>query len=445
MKSFLKSLLCLLAIVSCSQKNDGPAALVAPEVSYAPSFADSSVQLGETLSFEVELLKGSRVSLCWYVDGVLEATGTKLNFKFTRPGEHVVRFSARNGAGETGRECKVTVSNALLVTLSYGDAESVDMYMYSKFSCVATVETEGVEVSHSWYIDDVLVCNEAYLKNFYLGELRPYRVRYHAECSLGSLTKEFTVNVVRIPLEVSFSVPTGEVTIDRRTTLDIVATPLYDGVVASQTWKMGGKFYSADKDFSCFMENEGLYTIEYEAVNPDGFIFSASWDVSVTAPQRVTALLTDFEDATSLPACFITSGTTKLEVVNNPFPSSANPSDKCMLNQVDSEGSTSGYFTFSYTGANSMGVTVSDYSGIRFKIYLGKNRYLPLIEYKGTRYAPIEAPSYNGGWETLEYDFGSKINSYATFRPMLDIDGNNVGARTETNNKIVYFDDIELF
>ncbi|MCQ2183789.1 MAG: PKD domain-containing protein [Bacteroidales bacterium] len=445
MKPFVKYLLGLLALLSCSQRQDDPVSFVAPQIRIDANFKDSSIKLGESLTFGVELLCGSRVSLCWYVDDVLEATGTTLNYTFGKPGEHIVNFVARNGAGEYSHKCTVTVSNALSVSLTYEDGSVVEMYMHSLLNCVATVATQGVDVSHSWYVDGVLVCNTAFLKDFPLEQQRIYKVRYQAQSELGSLTKEFSVNVVRIPLEVSFSVSPGEVTIDRRTTLNIIATPLYDGIVASQSWRLSGKPFSTEKDFSLYMENEGFYTIEYEALNPDGFSFTAEWDVFVTVPARPTILLTDFEEASSLPACFLSSGSTVLEVVGNPAPSSVNPSAKCMRDKVDSEGSTSGYFTFSYTGAVSMGVTVSDYTGIRLKIYLGKNKYLPLIEFKSVRYAPIETPSYSGDWETLEYDFGQKINSYATFRPMLDLSGNNVGARTETNNKIVYFDDIELF
>ena len=91
---------------------------------------------------------------------------------------------------------------------------------------------------------------------------------------------------------------------------------------------------------------------------------------------------------------------------------------------------------------------MTKYTGIRFKIYLGKNKYYPRVEYAGTKYASVSKPQFKDEWEVLEYRFGANLDATKnlTFRPLLKENGNNIdkGPVTETNTRTVYIDDIEF-
>lgn len=111
-------------------------------------------------------------------------------------------------------------------------------------------------------------------------------------------------------------------------------------------------------------------------------------------------------------------------------------------------GGTSGYFNLKLKDIPVDKIDVTKYTGIRFKVYLGKNKYYPRVEYAGTKHPSVTKPQFKDEWEVLEYKFGANLDptKNITFRPMLQENGNNIasGAVTETNTRTVYIDDIEF-
>jgi hypothetical protein len=95
---------------------------------------------------------------------------------------------------------------------------------------------------------------------------------------------------------------------------------------------------------------------------------------------------------------------------------------------------------------------ISNYSGIRFMVYLGNNKYYPRIDYGGTKYPSVTPPKFNGGWEVLEYRLpeGATFDSSKNivFRMLLNEAGSSIsggGDSDPANNRTVYIDNIEFF
>ena len=139
--------------------------------------------------------------------------------------------------------------------------------------------------------------------------------------------------------------------------------------------------------------------------------------------------------------------------MENPHKGGINTSDKCLRDKVYGSGGTSGYFTLKAPKMLSdKGFDVSEFSGIRFLVYLGKNKYYPRVDYGGTKYPSITPPKFNGEWELLEYKLpeGTTFDNTKNivFRMMLNEAGSNISGGNvdaEENNRTVYIDDIEFF
>ena len=120
---------------------------------------------------------------------------------------------------------------------------------------------------------------------------------------------------------------------------------------------------------------------------------------------------------------------------------------------VYGSGGTSGYFTLQCPKMLSeAGFDVSEYTGIRFMAYIGKNEYYPRVEFGGTKYASVTPPKFNGEWEVLEYRLpeGKTFDSTKniTFRLLLQENGSSISGgnyQNESNNRTVYIDNIEFF
>jgi hypothetical protein len=194
----------------------------------------------------------------------------------------------------------------------------------------------------------------------------------------------------------------------------------------------------------------GEFSLRYEAVNAKGETVKRSWRVTVTATGR---LFDDFE-AEAIGSWFnLKENQPGIELVENPVVGGLNTSKQCLRDQVSGSGSTSGYFTLKApVMLSAAGFDVSEYSGIRFLVYLNNNEYYPRIDYGGTKYPSVTPPKFNGEWEILEYKLpeGQTFDNTKniTFRMMYNQSGSNIsgGSTTaETNNRTVYIDDIEFF
>ena len=152
---------------------------------------------------------------------------------------------------------------------------------------------------------------------------------------------------------------------------------------------------------------------------------------------------------TELPKWWtLKQNTPGIELADNPKPEGINTSLKVLRDNVTGTGSTSGYFDLKLKDIPVDKIDVTKYTGIRFKVYLGKNKYYPHMDYAGKKYASVTDPQFKDEWEVLEYRFDTKLDptKNLTFRPLYQKNGTNIpsGPVIETNTRTVYIDDIEF-
>lgn len=432
----------------CACEDDPqPVSYAAPEVRFtSPSSDVISATVGDTVSFSATAVSGDKVSVSWYIDGTLVSSAWSFGYVFEAPGTFTVLFDAHNGGGSVTREYSVEVKDRLDISLSVGDSLSVHRLQLDLLK-VAAIVRSGSGVTHQWSVDGEVLGHEAFFGSFALTEARSYEVSYKGCNEAGVFERTFTVIADERPLEISFSVNDETIALMANNSVSITANVLYGGSGLIQSWYVDDEPAADGSTFVRYFTSAGDYVIRYEAVNGKGESVSRAWKVSVTASGD---LMDDFEDSSIGPWFNLGENSPGIHLVANPLPEGLNTSAQVLCDQVAGSGSTSGYFTLKASALLSeKGFDVSKYSGLRFKVYLGGNKYYPRIDYGGTKYAPVSAPKFQGEWETLEYklpvgkfDNGKNI----VFRMMYNESGSNISGYDESsNNRTVYIDDIEFF
>lgn len=434
------------ALCAC-EDDPQPVRYAAPQVSLTMPSSDAvSAAVGDTVEFSAAAVSGDKVSVSWYIDGTLVSSAWSFGYVFEAPGIYTVLFDAHNGAGSVTREYSVEVSDRLDISLSVGDSTYVHRLQLDMLK-VAAIVNLGSGVTHQWSVDGEVQGHEAFFGSFALSEARAYEVSYRGSNDAGVFERTFTVIADERPLEISFSVTDESIAILSNNSISITANVLYGGSGLSQSWYVDGEMAGDGSTFVRYFNLAGDYVIRYEAVNGKGETVSRTWNVSVTASGD---LMDDFEDSAIGSWFNLGENSPGIHLVANPLPEGLNTSAQVLCDQVAGSGSTSGYFTLKASKLLSdKGFDVSKYSGIRFKVYLGNNKYYPRVDYGGTKYAPVSAPKFQNEWETLEYklpvgkfDNGKNI----VFRMMYNESGSNISGYDEaTNNRTVYIDDIEFF
>ena len=437
----------LLAAAACACSQEPQAVTYkAPEVSFPMEEGTIFANVGDKVSFKADVVSGDKVTSAWYIDEILVSSAQEFDYVFEAPGSYDVRFEARNGAGSKSRSYTVSVSDKLKISLSVGDSVSVSRLQLDYLKVAAIVES-GSGVTHEWKVNGTVAGTDAFFGDFRLDEAGTYTVSYHGENAAGSFDRSFTVIAEERPLEISFSLTDETIAILSGNTVKISATPLFGATGLLQKWYLDDAVQGETDSFSHYFQ-AGEYSIRYEARNAKGETVSRLWLVSVTATGD---LMDDFE-ASSIGGWFNTGENQPgIHLVDNPDKSGINGSDRCLCDAVNGSGSTSGYFTLKGPSLKSLkGFDISKYSGLRFKIHLGNNKYYPRMDYGGTKYASVTPPKFQNEWEVLEYKLpsGAKFDSAKNivFRIMYNEGGSNISGRDDaTNNRTVYIDDIEFF
>lgn len=453
MKRYLHIILAVLAasgLWACFADNESePVRYAAPEVNFTMSSDVISAAVGETVTFSAKVVSGDKVSSGWYINNVLSSSSQTFDYVFEEAGTYSVKFEARNGAGVVSHTYTVNVSDRLAIMLSVGDSTRVVRRQLETLMVAAIVEY-GKEVTHEWRVDGVLLGEEAFFGTFRLDEARDYNVSYHGANINGSYDKTFTVSVTERPLEIEFSNSDEIIALLTGRTLNITATVRFGGTGLRQKWLLGEELVSETDTFTYLFLTAGEYTLSYEAENAKGETVSRSWKVNVASSGR---LFDDFESG--VIGSWFNTGENQpgIEIVENPLKGGLNESSYCLRDKVNGSGSTSGYFTMKAPKMLSdAGFDVSEYTGIRFLVYLGANKYYPRVDYGGTKYASVTPPKFNGEWEVLEYKLPEGVyfdnTKNIVFRMMYNESGSNISGgdvNGTENNRTVYIDDIEFF
>ena len=243
-------------------------------------------------------------------------------------------------------------------------------------------------------------------------------------------------------------------------------------------WKVGSDVVSATAEFSHTFDATGTFTVTYKGKNAKGEEKTASWTVEVSEGAE-GYMFENFETLSSLASDYIKEGNKgSLSIVSNPYPTTANPSGKVL--KVDMSATTTGTSAFFdvYLDKKLSGAERVKYKAIRIRIYLGKNEYYPRMLIpktpEGGSGQPNKMPCKINGqafannnasaaewkklvktddWNEFVYDlegcgYGfsncSEFNQ-VQFRPLVNMSaGGMSGFDAETNNRTVYYDDIEF-
>lgn len=447
MKTILKAkaiaLLGIVALWGC-EEDVTPLRHTAPQVTFPVAETSLTAVVGDPVEFRADIESGDKLTCGWYVDGTLEASTADMTYTFGAPGDYEVRFEARNGAGRVGKSYAVKVSDVLEMHLSVGDSTRIVRRQLDILKVMAIVDA-GSDVVHEWKVDGEVKSDKAYFDTFDLPEAKVYTVAYTGTNAAGTFRKSFDVQATERPLEISFSNNDAVIACKDGAVVEIIATVKYGGTGVLHEWKVDGEVVSTDAVFSRAFSGAGPYTIAYHGVNSKQETVDRTWTVTMVPSG---ALFEHFEDYDKLPAWWtLGQNTPGIELADNPKPEGINTSAKVLSDKVSGSGSTSGYFDLKLKEIPVDKIDVTKYSGIRFKIYLGKNKYYPRVEYAGTKHQSVTKPQFKDEWEVLEYKFGVNLDptKNITFRLLLQENGSNItGSDPATNNRTVYIDDIEF-
>ena len=416
----------------------------------------------------------------WKVGDEVVSTTAEFKHTFDEMGSYTVTYRGVNADEvSVNRTWTVTVDELPLeIEFSVTDA-TISCVQGNEVAITATVKNGGTGLVHAWKVGDEVVSTTAEFKRTF-DEAGTFTVSYRGVNGKGEeKTSSWTVGVEEKPLEIEFSKADGS-TLRSAAGDEVVITATVKGGATGlvHAWKVGGDAVSATAEFRHTFDAAGTYAVTYEGINAKGEKKNASWTVEVSE-DAVGYMFENFETLSSLASDYIKEGNKgSLSIVNNPYPTTANPSGKVL--KVDMSATTTGTSAFFdvYLDKKLSGAERVKYKAIRIRIYLGKNEYYPRMLIpktpEGGSGQPNKMPCKINGqafannnasaaewkklvktddWNEFVYDlegcgYGfsncSEFNQ-VQFRPLVNMSaGGSSGFDAETNNRTVYYDDFEF-
>lgn len=460
MKKYLTLLAaCLLLAGGCKEK--------APQVVPAPPSAafnhDGDVieaKLDVPVVFAAQVDCPSDYICGWFVEGSKVSNIAAVSYVFDQKGEFEVSFFAENELGRVDKTYTVNVTGeALVVEYSIEpSADPIDVTVGESLEISVNVVSGDKETQHLWTVDDMPVSTSAAFEHSFT-TLGAHSVAYYGVNADGeSASAQWEVNVVDLPLEIEF-VPGGNSVAGSIFKEIVVKANVKHGMTGIQhKWSVGGVVLGTEAVFKHKFETVGTYTLVYEALNAAGESMSRQWTVTIVDYLAYD----DFESAVlGMSSYYIgnnPSGVNAIDIVENPYKTASNPSDKVLLSAASRiTWSSSGYFKFKIdTYPDGTALPASErtaFSRIRVKVYIGAAEYYPRLQEdaKGTKALPVEingqpfdranaseqawkALIKTNDWNTLVYDLRSGFDSSITdfgkvnqiqFRLTVDITNKN--------------------
>ena len=424
---------------------------------------------GEEVLITATVVAGDKeVVHAWKVGDEEVSSTAEFKYTFDKMGSYTVAYRGVNADDISfNRTWTVTVDELPLeIDFSVTDA-TIPCVQGNEVAITATVKNGGTGLTHEWKIGSDVVSTTAEFKHTF-GEVGTFTVSYKGINGKGEeKTGTWTVQVEEKPLEIEFSKADGSTLKNvKGDELAITATVKGGATGLTHEWKVGGDVVSTTTEFKHTFDAAGTYTVTYKGVNTKGEEKTASWTV-VVSEDAVGYMFENFETRDALPGHFINGnaaieGTTLQE---NPYKTAVNPSNKVLRDLLLKESGTSGFFDMGFSHLTNR----SKYRAIRVKVYLGKNEYYPHLQISGKKKLPskINGQRFTGSmseadwktliktddWNVFVYDlvdcgFGAENFENITtvqFRPLSKFNGDGVSGRDEvTNNRTVYYDDIEF-
>ncbi len=429
---------------------------------------------GDEVQIEATVVSGDKqVRHAWKVGDEVVSTTAAFKHLFDRMGTFTVSYEGVNADGmRAARSWTVEVDELPLeIEFSLTD-ETIRCEQGAEVAIDATVKNGATGLTHKWTIDGGEVSAEAGFRHLFV-EAGTFVVAYQGENGKGErVTRSWTVEVAELPLEIDFSVADAGITCKQDVEVVIVATVKNGGSTGvTHTWTLDGEVLSTTAEFRHAFAEIGTYTIAYKGVNGRQESATRNWTVDVT-DKHAGYMFENFETRDALPGHFINGnpGIEGATVKENPYKTDVNPSNKVLRDLLLNESGTSGYFDMGFGHLTNR----AKYRAVRVKIYLGQNLYYPRLKIASLAGAPNKLPSsingkpFNGNnaseadwkalvktddWNVFVYDlidcgFGAANFEHITsvqFRPLSTFTGQNCSGRDEvTNNRTVYYDDIEF-
>ncbi len=431
---------------------------------------------GEEVLITATVVAGDKeVVHAWKVGDEEVSSTAEFKYTFDKMGSYTVAYRGVNADDISfNRTWTVTVDELPLeIEFSVADA-TIPCVQGNEVAITATVKNGGTGLVHEWKVDSDVVSTTAEFKHTF-GEVGTFTVSYKGVNGKGEeKTGTWTVQVEEKPLEIEFSKAEG--TTLRSVAGDevsITATVKGGATGLTHEWKVGDDVVSATTEFRHTFDAAGTYTVTYKGVNTKGEEKNASWTV-VVSEAGAGYMFENFETLSSLSADYIKEANAgSLSLVNNPYPTASNSSGKVLKVDMSKTTTPTSAFFDVYLEPKFPGAERVKYKAIQVKVYLGKNEYYPrmLIPKSGN---PNKMPCKINGqafannnasasewkrliktddWNVFVYDLEGCGYGFADcsefnqiqFRPLVNMSaGGMSGFDAETNNRTVYYDDIEF-
>lgn len=431
---------------------------------------------GEEVLITATVVAGDKeVVHAWKVGDEEVSSTAEFKYTFDKMGSYTVAYKGVNADDISfNRTWTVTVDELPLeIDFSVIDA-TIPCVQGNEVAITATVKNGGTGLVHEWKVDSDVVSTTAEFKHTF-GEVGTFTVSYKGVNGKGEeKTGTWTVQVEEKPLEIEFSKADGSTLKNvKGDELAITATVKGGATGLTHEWKVDGDVVSTTTEFRRTFDAAGTYTVTYKGVNTKGEEKNASWTV-VVSEAGAGYMFENFETLSSIAADYIKEGNAgSLSLVNNPYQTTVNSSGKVL--KVDMSKTTTGTSAFFdvYLDKKLSGAERAKYKAIQVKVYLGKNEYYPrmLIPKSGN---PNKMPCKINGqafannnasasewkrliktddWNVFVYDLEGCGYGFADcsefnqiqFRPLVNMSaGGMSGFDAETNNRTVYYDDIEF-
>lgn len=410
----------------------------------------------------------------WKVGDEVISSTAEFKYTFDKMGSYTVAYKGVNADDISfNRTWTVTVDELPLeIDFSVTDA-TIPCVQGNEVAITATVKNGGTGLTHEWKVGSDVVSTTAEFKHTF-AEVGTFTVSYKGVNGKGEeKTGTWTVQVEEKPLEIEFSKAEGTLKSVKGDEVAITATVKGGATGLTHEWKVDGDVVSTTTEFRRTFDAAGTYTVTYKGVNTKSEEKTASWTV-VVSEAGAGYMFENFETLSSIAADYIKEGNAgSLSLVNNPYQTTVNSSGKVL--KVDMSKTTTGTSAFFdvYLDKKLSGAERAKYKAIQVKVYLGKNEYYPrmLIPKSGN---PNKMPCKINGqafannnasasewkrliktddWNVFVYDLEGCGYGFADcsefnqiqFRPLVNMSaGGMSGFDAETNNRTVYYDDIEF-
>lgn len=444
------------------------------EVEFSNDEQTLSCMPGDEIRLTATVVSGDKqVRHTWKIGDEVISETAEFTHVFEQMGSYEIVYEGVNSDGMTaGRSWTVVVDELPLeIEFSVTD-ETIRCEQGGRVTIVATAKNGATGLSQTWKVGDQTV-SETSEFNYEFVEAGTFGIVYEAHNGKGeTLVRNWTVEVEELPLAIDFSVTDATITCKQDEEVLIRATVTAGGSTGvTHEWKVDDQVVSTTEEFRQTFDQVGSHAVTYTGCNGKGERVTHAWTITVVDKNQ-GYMFEDFEMRDELPGHFI-NGNAAIEgatVKDNPYKTAINPSNRVLSDHLLKETGTSGYFDMGFSHLQNR----SKYRAIRVKVYLGGNHYYPRLKIASLAGSPNKLPSSingvafpsnsasesewrslikTGDWNILVYDlidcgFGAENFENITsvqFRPLSQIDGSNCSGFDETtNNRTVYYDDIEF-